>query len=154
MNAGISRQSRRGGVPAGYLSPYRPRNAQFDGFVVWDEGFSLGHDSFRDPLSLRFVDLTQSRDRKRDVLADHLPVLRWRSRDEFDAHVPLRDLAQSRGLVQGTDISMRSASEHTRPVRVTRRQRYLGRNGLHDDRRPRVLPVVSAPGPVPSPAEA
>ena len=73
------------------------------------------------------------------MLADHLPILRGRSRHEFDVDVPLGNVAQPRGLVQGTDISRGSAPEHVRPVRVGWRQHRLGRDCLHGDRRPRVF---------------
>ena len=107
--------------------------------AVFHVGADLGDDGFLDPLPRRFVDLLKRRDRKRDVLADHLPVLRGRLRHELDADVPLGDVAQPRGLVQGTDVSRGSAPEHVRPVRVGWRQHRLGRDRLRNDRRPRVF---------------
>ena len=68
-------------------------------------GADLGDDGFGDPLPGRPSPACASADRERDVLADHLPVLRGRSRHEFDVDVPLGNVAQPRGLVQGTDIS-------------------------------------------------
>ena len=91
------------------------------------------------PLPRRFVDLLKRRNCERDVLADHLPILRGRSRHEFDVDVPLGNVAQPRALVQGTDISRGRAPEHVRPVRVGWRHHRLGRDRLHGDRRPRVF---------------
>jgi hypothetical protein len=42
-------------------------------------------------------------------------ILRGRVRHEFDADVPLGNVAQPRGPVQGTDISRGSAPEHAGP---------------------------------------
>ena len=39
----------------------------------------------------------EARHWERDLLADHLPFLRGRSRHEFDADVPLRNVARPRG---------------------------------------------------------
>jgi hypothetical protein len=83
---------------------------------------------------------THRRNCERDVLADHLPVLRGRSRHEFDVDVPLGNITQPRALVQGTDISRGSAPEHIRPVPVGWRHHRLGRDCLHGDCRPRVFP--------------
>lgn len=44
--------------------------------AVFFVGADLGDDGFRDPLPGRFVDLLKRRNCERDVLADHLPILR------------------------------------------------------------------------------
>ncbi len=72
------------------------------------------------------------------MLADHLPLLGGRTRHEFHVDIPPGNVAQPGAVVQGTDISRGSASEHIRPVRVGWRHDRLGRNCLHGDRRPRV----------------
>ena len=91
-----------------------------------------------DPLPCRFVDPLKRRNREGDVLADHVPVLLGRSRHEFDVDLPLGDVVQPCGLVEGTDLPRGGAPEHVRSVRVGWRHRHLGRDRLHGDRRPRV----------------
>jgi hypothetical protein len=64
----------------------------------------LAMTAFAIPLPRRLVDLLKRRNSERDMLIDHLPILRGRSRHHFDLDVSLRDLAQPGGLVQRTNI--------------------------------------------------
>ena len=71
--------------------------------AVFFVGADLGDDGFRDRLPCWFVDLLKRRNCERDMLADHLPILRGRSRHEFDVDVPpLTCRLQVRGTVQAT----------------------------------------------------
>src|ERR1019366_4910691 len=115
------------------------RHAGNSDLAVLLERAHLRNGACPNPLPRQFVDLLKRRNCERDVLADHLPILRGRSRHEFDVDVPLGNVAQPRTLVQGTDISRGSAPKHIRPVRVGWRHHRLGRDCLHGDRRPRVF---------------
>jgi hypothetical protein len=83
-------------------------------------GADPGDDGFPDPLPRRFVDVLKRRNGEQDLLADHLPIPRGRSRYEFYLDVPLGDLVQPGGLVQRTDTSRDSTPEHSGPVRTCR----------------------------------
>src|SRR5437016_8246123 len=116
-----------------------PRHARNPDLAVLLERAHLRNGVCPNPSPRRFVDLLKRRNCERDVLANHLPILRWRSRHEFDVDVPLDNVAQPRALVEGTDISRGSAPEHDRPVRVGWHHHRLARDCLHGDRRPRVF---------------
>src|SRR6185312_5003401 len=95
-----------------------PRHTRNPDLAILLESAHLGDGLCPNPLPRRLVDPSQRRNRERDMLADHLPILLRRFRYEHDPDIPLGDIVQSGGLVLRTDISRGSAAEHAGPLRV------------------------------------
>ena len=105
----VDRACQRGRVPlASCFVPMThrtaPRHARNPDLAVVLERAHRRNGVCPDPLPRRFVDLLKRRHCERDVPADHFPILLGRFRHEFNADVPLDNVAQPRAHVQSTDI--------------------------------------------------
>src|SRR4029077_5044735 len=76
-----------------FRSDDAPRHARNPDLAVLLERPHLRNGVCANPLPRRFADVLKRRNRERDALADHRPVLLGRPGHEFDVDIPLGNLA-------------------------------------------------------------